>query len=137
MTVLSVAERKILISDAGCLHYFKTVTITNNWSDKRPVFHQDDLVTSGSLYADQAEQIKREQMELEEKMSRDLAQQRAQQTALIKEKLAQRKREQMKKLREQQEMEKAKVNLWISPCVTQISRTAAACVTYLVTQLLI
>ena len=50
-------------------------------------------------------------MELEEKMSRNLAQQRAQQTALIKEKLAQRKREQMKKLREQQEMEKAKVNL--------------------------
>lgn len=50
-------------------------------------------------------------MELEEKMSRDLAQQRAQQTALIKEKLALRKREQMKKLREQQEMEKAKVNL--------------------------
>ena len=55
-------------------------------------------------------------MELEEKMSRDLAQQRAQQTALIKEKLAQRKREQMKKLREQQEMEKAKVNR-ISPYV--------------------
>lgn len=75
------------------------------------VFHQDDLVTSGSLYADQAEQIKREQMELEEKMTRDLAQQRAQQTALIKEKLAQRKREQLKKLREQQEMEKAKVNV--------------------------
>ena len=48
-------------------------------------------------------------MELEEKMTRDLAQQRAQQTALIKEKLAQRKREQLKKLREQQEMEKAKV----------------------------
>ena len=51
-------------------------------------------------------------------MSRDLAQQRAQQTALIKEKLAQRKREQLKKLREQQEMEKAKVNLWIPPHVT-------------------
>ena len=74
-------------------------------------FPQDDLVTSGSLYADQAEQIKREQMDLEEKMTRDLAQQRAQQTALIKEKLAQRKREQLKKLREQQEMEKAKVNV--------------------------
>ena len=57
-------------------------------------------------------------MELEEKMSRDLAQQRAQQTALIKEKLAQRKREQMKKLREQQEIEKAKVNLTIQPRVT-------------------
>ena len=69
-------------------------------------------------------------MELEEKMSRDLAQQRAQQTALIKEKLAQRKREQMKKLREQQEMEKAKVNLWISPHVTY---TQAVCVTYFVT----
>lgn len=75
-----------------------------------PVLFQDDLVTSGSLYADQAEQIKREQMELEEKMSRDLAQQRAQQTALIKEKLAQRKKEKMKQLREQQEMEKAKVH---------------------------
>ena len=78
----------------------------------KPVFlvlFQDDLVTSGSLYADQAEQIKREQMELEEKMSRDLAQQRAQQTALLKEKLAQRKRERMKKLKEQQELEKAKV----------------------------
>ena len=49
-------------------------------------------------------------MELEEKMSRELAQQRAQQAALIKEKLAQRKRERMKKLREQQEIEKAKVN---------------------------
>lgn len=68
-------------------------------------------MASGSLYADQAEQIKREQMELEEKMSRELAQQRAQQTALIKEKLTQRKRERMKKLREQQEIEKAKVNL--------------------------
>lgn len=90
-------------------------------------FHQDDLVTSGSLYADQAEQIKREQMELEEKMTRDLAHQRAQQTALIKEKLAQRKREQLKKLREQQEMEKAKVN------VCYMSRTKVACVTCLVT----
>lgn len=49
-------------------------------------------------------------MELEEKMSRDLAQQQAQQTALIREKLAQRKKERLKKLREQQEMEKAKVN---------------------------
>ena len=67
-------------------------------------------MASGSLYADQAEQIKREQMELEEKMSRDLAQQRAQQTALLKEKLAQRKKERLKKLREQQEIEKAKVN---------------------------
>ena len=84
-------------------------------------FPQDDLVTSGSLYADQAEQIKREQMDLEEKMTRDLAQQRAQQTALIKEKLAQRKREQLKKLREQQEMEKAKVNVWIALNVTHSS----------------
>ena len=48
-------------------------------------------------------------MELEEKMSRDLAQQRAQQTALLKEKLAQRKRERMRKLKEQQQLEKAKV----------------------------
>ena len=48
-------------------------------------------------------------MELEEKMSRELAQQRAQQTALLKEKLAQRKKERMRKLREQQELEKAKV----------------------------
>lgn len=69
----------------------------------------DDLVASGSLYADQAQQIKREQMELEEKMSRDLAQQQGRQTALIKEKVAQRKRERLKKLREQQEVEKAKV----------------------------
>ena len=69
-------------------------------------------------------------MELEEKMSRDLAQQRARQTALIKEKLAQRKREQMKKLREQQEMEKAKVNLWVSEHVTH---TQVVCVTYFVT----
>lgn len=74
------------------------------------VLFQDDLVASGSLYADQADQIKREQMELEEKMSRDLAQQQARQTALIREKLAQRKKERLKKLREQQEMEKAKVN---------------------------
>ena len=70
-------------------------------------------MASGSLYADQAEQIKREQMEIEEKLSRELAQQRAQQEALVKEKLAQRKREQMKKLREQQEIEKAKVKLFI------------------------
>ena len=49
-------------------------------------------------------------MELEEKMSRELAQQRAQQTALLKEKLAQRRKEGMKKLREQQELEKAKVS---------------------------
>ena len=48
-------------------------------------------------------------MELEEKMSRELAQQRAQQIALLKEKLAQRRKEKMKKLREQQELEKAKV----------------------------
>lgn len=68
-------------------------------------------MASGSLYADQAEQIKREQMEIEEKLSRELAQQRAQQETLIKEKLAQRKRERMKKLREQQEIEKAKVKL--------------------------
>ena len=54
-------------------------------------------------------------MELEEKMSRDLAQQRAQQTALLKEKLAQRRKEKMKKLREQQELEKAKVG-FISYC---------------------
>ena len=92
-------------------------------------FPQDDLVTSGSLYADQAEQIKREQMDLEEKMTRDLAQQRAQQTALIKEKLAQRKREQLKKLREQQEMEKAKVTCEFC----YMSSTQAASVTYLVT----
>ena len=69
------------------------------------------MVTSGSLHADQAEQVKREQMELEEKMSRELAQQRAQQTALIKDKLAQRKRERMRKLKEQQELEKAKVKV--------------------------
>lgn len=68
----------------------------------------DDLVTAGSLYADQAEQIKREQMELEEKMSRELAHQRAQQAALIKDKLAQRKKERMRKLKEQQELQKAK-----------------------------
>ena len=74
-----------------------------------PVSFQDDLVSSGSLYADQAEQIKREQMEMEEKMSRELAQQRAQQTALLMEKLAQRKKERMRKLKEQQELEKAKV----------------------------
>lgn len=43
-------------------------------------------------------------------MSRDLAQQQARQTALIREKLAQRKKERLKELREQQEMEKAKVN---------------------------
>ena len=43
-------------------------------------------------------------------MSRELAQQRAQQTALLKEKLAQRRKERMKKLREQQELEKAKVS---------------------------
>lgn len=49
-------------------------------------------------------------MELEEKMSRELAQQRAQQTALLKEKLAQRRKERMKKLRKQQELEKAKVS---------------------------
>ena len=68
-------------------------------------------------------------MDLEEKMTRDLAQQRAQQTALIKEKLAQRKREQLKKLREQQEMEKAKVTREFC----YMSRTQAACVTDLVT----
>ena len=49
-------------------------------------------------------------MELEEKMSRELEQQRAQQSALLKEKLAQRKKERMRKLKEQQELEKAKVN---------------------------
>lgn len=94
-------------------------------------------MASGSLYADQAEQIKREQMELEEKMSRELAQQRAQQTALIKEKLAQRKRERMKKLREQQEIEKAKVILLISSrdghaiclCFTPLSRNFSYLVT--------
>ena len=43
-------------------------------------------------------------------MSRELAQQRAQQTALLKEKLAQRRKERMKKLRKQQELEKAKVS---------------------------
>ena len=48
-------------------------------------------------------------MELEEKMSRELAHQRAQQAALIKDKLAKRKKERMRKLKEQQELEKAKV----------------------------
>ena len=52
-------------------------------------------------------------MELEEKMSRELAHQRAQQAALIKDKLAQRKKERMRKLKEQQELQKAKVTFTI------------------------
>lgn len=52
-------------------------------------------------------------MELEEKMSRELAHQRALQAALIKDKLAQRKKERMRKLKEQQELQKAKVTFTI------------------------
>ena len=59
-------------------------------------------------------------MELEEKMSRELAHQRAQQTALIKDKLAQRKKERMRKLKEQQELQKAKVTFTI--CTLQLSK---------------
>lgn len=49
-------------------------------------------------------------MDLEERLSRDLAQRKALQMSLLKEKLANRKKEKMRKLRERQEAEKAKVN---------------------------
>ena len=53
-------------------------------------------------------------------MSRELAHQRAQQAALIKDKLAQRKKERMRKLKEQQELQKAKVTFTI--CTLQLIR---------------
>lgn len=53
-------------------------------------------------------------------MSRELAHQRAQQAALIKDKLAQRKKERMRKLKEQQELQKAKVTITI--CTLQLSK---------------
>jgi len=50
-------------------------------------------------------------MNVEEKLSRDLAQRKALQVSMLKAKFATRKKEKMKKLREKQEAEKAKVEL--------------------------
>lgn len=70
---------------------------------------KDDLVASGSLDPDKAEQLKKEQMDVEEKLSRDLAQKKALQVSLLKAKFASRKKDRLKNLRETQEAEKAKV----------------------------
>ena len=75
-------------------------------------------MTSGSLSSDQAEEIIREQLEMEEKLARDLARQREMQLSLMKSRLAQRKKEQMRKLKEQQQIDKAKVSCDALPCDT-------------------
>lgn len=50
-------------------------------------------------------------MDVEEKLSRDLAQRKALQVSMLKAKFASRKKDKMKKLREKQEAEKAQVFL--------------------------
>ena len=66
-------------------------------------------MASGTLNAADAEELKNEQLQAEEKLGRELAQRRALQVSLMKGKLAQRKKEKLKKLREAQQAEKARV----------------------------
>ena len=67
------------------------------------------LVENGSLYADQAQDLINQELEKNEKLEQDMEHKKAAQMASFQEKLAQRKEERLRKLHEQQEIEKAQV----------------------------
>lgn len=67
----------------------------------------DMLVDNGALYADQAQELMNRELELNEKLEREMELKKAEQMVSFNEKLAKRKADRLKKLKEKQELEKA------------------------------
>ena len=69
------------------------------------------LIDNGSLYADVAQDLLNKELEMNERMERDMERKKNDQLNSFQEKLNKRKEERLRKLREQQEVEKAKVRV--------------------------
>lgn len=67
------------------------------------------MIDNGSLYADVAQDMLNKELEMNERMERDMERKKNEQLNSFQEKLNKRKEERLRKLREQQEVEKAKV----------------------------
>lgn len=70
------------------------------------------LVDNGSLYADEAQEMLNKELEMKEKLERDMEMKKNAQMAAFQDRLAKRKEERLRKLKEQQEIEKAQVIIY-------------------------
>ena len=67
------------------------------------------LTDNGSLYAEVAQDLLNKELEANEEMEKRMERKRAEQLSSFQDKLNKRKEERLRKLREQQEIEKAQV----------------------------
>ena len=67
------------------------------------------MVENGTLYADQAQLLINKELEKNERLEKEMEMTKAQQMAAFHDKLAKRKEERMRRLKEKQELEKAQV----------------------------
>ena len=74
-------------------------------------FLQENLGGTGSISTAEAEEYLREHMKLEGELERQRQENKEMQIAAVKEKLEQRKKERLRKLKEKQELERAQVRL--------------------------
>lgn len=72
------------------------------------------LVDNGAIYADEAQKLLNQELEMNEKLERKAEMKKAAQMAAFQDRLAKRKEERLRKLKEQQEVEKAQVSLVVS-----------------------
>ena len=73
------------------------------------LFFQENLSGSGAISSAEAEEYLREHMKIEGDLERQRQEKKEMQIAAVKEKLEQRKKERMRKLKEKQELERAQV----------------------------
>lgn len=74
-------------------------------------FTQENLGGSGAISSEEAEEYLREHMKMEGDLERQRQEKKEMQIAAVKERLEQRKKERMRKLKEKQDLERAQVRL--------------------------
>ena len=78
-------------------------------TDTLTYFIQENLGGSGAIRSEEAEEYLREHMKMEGDLERQRQEKKEMQIAAVKERLEQRKKERMRKLKEKQELERAQV----------------------------
>ena len=78
-------------------------------TDTLTYFIQENLGGSGAIHSEEAEEYLREHMKMEGDLERQRQEKKEMQIAAVKERLEQRKKERMRKLKEKQELERAQV----------------------------